>query len=431
MDTQNLEKPRHRHHWYVVVYVPHDVRPTLGRKLQRSTGTDSLREAQRRRALILPEFRQRIEAERAKYSQSASQRWEYYKTEAKEIRKRAARGDYPDEDPDGHLLTTDIIEAEGIEKQFGVEGAQTFQRIAFGKHTPVSDVIETWLSDIAATKQTGKEYRGIVNEFLEWNNDRVGVEEVTKRTVADYVTGHLKPQGLSAPTINKKVYTLSNKWDWLVRRGYAKENVWSRQGVPKSKDHRGGTEKENKRAFTDDEVRALLSNMPDRTMADFVTTLLLTGMRRDDLAEVTVDEVSGGWFHLTQGKTQSAVRRVPIHPDIQPIVDRRCADKASHEYLFHEIGAANHSRADALGKKFGRYRKKIGVDEPNGSRGSRVDMHSTRRWFITKAEQAGHDPWTIGFVVGHQSSRNNMTLHYSAGPSDDQLRAVVESVKLP
>jgi len=52
---------------------------------------------------------------------------------------------------------------------------------------------------------------------------------------------------------------------------------------------------------------------------------------------------------------------------------------------------------------------------------SNVDFHSFRRWFTTKAEQAGQLPHIIDAVAGHQ--RPGETLgRYSQGPSVAQMR---------
>jgi integrase len=69
-------------------------------------------------------------------------------------------------------------------------------------------------------------------------------------------------------------------------------------------------------------------------------------------------------------------------------------------------------------------------EKREGIRRSLVNLHSFRRWFITKAEQADIAPWVIAAVVGH--ARQGMTLGtYSRGPSEEQLRECVEAVRLP
>jgi integrase len=436
MDKRNLEKRPGSNNWYVVKEIPRPLRQAAGRKREvRSTGTDSLKEAQRRRAAILAEINQRIEA--LNYSQGGStDRWEHYKALAMDIRRRAARGEYAleDETPsvrDGSVIANEVLETENLEGQFGVELTKSFVRIASGKETPLSDLVQKWLSDAALSPQTHKNYYGAVTAFLEWFDGNASVETVSRRKAGEYVTDHLKAYGTQPATINKKVSALSSFWGWLVKRGYAKENPWKSQGVENKPNHRGQSNTEGERPFTDKEVVALLSNARDTIMYDFLLTLLLTGMRRGEAAELSVRDVKDGWLYVREGKNTSALRSIPIHSQLRPIIDRRCQGKGQGEYVFHELSSKGDDRAAPLGKRFTRFRRDVGVHEDSGTHRARVNMHSARRWFITKTEQAGHDPWTVGFVVGHGDMRGGMTLHYSGGPSEGQLRAVVESVQLP
>jgi integrase len=126
---------------------------------------------------------------------------------------------------------------------------------------------------------------------------------------------------------------------------------------------------------------------------------------------------------------------VPIHSALADIVARRTAGKGGGEPLFPELpipkpGSAM-ERSQKVVKAFTAYRRKQGVDDvPEGARQSRVDFHSFRRWFITKAEQAYQPPHFIAALVGHQ--RSGMTLgRYSDGPLVQQYRDVVEAVRLP
>jgi len=124
---------------------------------------------------------------------------------------------------------------------------------------------------------------------------------------------------------------------------------------------------------------------------------------------------------------------VPIHPDLKEIVARRIDGKGPEEFLFDECPKATtkRPRSAAPSQAFTRYRREIEVDErANWKRQSNVDFHSFRRWFTTKAEQAGQLPHIIDAVTGHK--RPGETLgRYSQGPSIAQLRECVEAVKLP
>jgi hypothetical protein len=71
-------------------------------------------------------------------------------------------------------------------------------------------------------------------------------------------------------------------------------------------------------------------------------------------------------------------------------------------------------------------------EKAEAQRHSNIEFHSFRRWFITKAEEAGVPPNIISTVVGHAGGLQGMTLGvYSGGPSLDQLRACVGAVRLP
>ncbi|MDR3376692.1 MAG: hypothetical protein P4L98_23480 [Ancalomicrobiaceae bacterium] len=78
--------------------------------------------------------------------------------------------------------------------------------------------------------------------------------------------------------------------------------------------------------------------------------------------------------------------------------------------------------------EFVTYRRRVGVDEQlEGKRRRRVNFHSFRRWFITKAEAADVSETTVASVVGNY--RKGMTYgHYSKGPGMDLLWECVETV---
>lgn len=162
----------------------------------------------------------------------------------------------------------------------------------------------------------------------------------------------------------------------------------------------------------------------------------LTGMRQAEIGNLRVRDAEGGVFVVTKSKTTAGERVVPIHPDLTSLVARRAEGKAADAYLLEELTAPA-SRPARRGYKvaewFTAYRRDLGLDaRQEGRRQSDADFHSFRRWFSTMAEQAGQPPHVISAVMGHKEGRQGMTLGvYSGGPSLEQRRAVVESVRLP
>jgi integrase len=169
-----------------------------------------------------------------------------------------------------------------------------------------------------------------------------------------------------------------------------------------------------------------------RQITDALRISLLSGMRMAEVLTLWVEEAHDGVFDIKQGKTTAAARKVPIHPDLKEIVERRTEGKQPKDWLFHEL-ALERDPGDTFGKRFNRYRKHLKVDDVRpGKRRSLVNFHSARRWFVTEARHAGQPLDTIKDVVGHAPDKKDITFGvYTKGASEGQLRACVEAVKLP
>ncbi|MDM9623853.1 hypothetical protein QTL94_26270, partial [Rhizobium sp. S96] len=82
-------------------------------------------------------------------------------------------------------------------------------------------------------------------------------------------------------------------------------------------------------------------------------------------------------------------------------------------------------------KAFTYYRRSAGVtDAVEGKRRDRVNFHSFRRWFVTKAIQAGQAELTVQIVVGHKPQSVAASV-YLGGLTMEQMAECVEAVKLP
>ncbi len=97
-------------------------------------------------------------------------------------------------------------------------------------------------------------------------------------------------------------------------------------------------------------------------------------------------------------------------------------------------------RGQPLTKEFGRLRKRLGIDErEDGARQANVDLHSLRRWFISKARDAinegatGFTMYTVAEVVGHQKDDLGlaMTSQYAGQETRAAKAACVRAVRLP
>jgi integrase len=304
----------------------------------------------------------------------------------------------------------------------------------FGRVLPVDAELERFIAERVTTVRYAGRHRRAVSRLKGWMLAKLGTDDLrrlTRRHAGEFVD-HLLGTGVSTATANSLVSSLTVYWLWLDRRIGVERSPWPGQG------RRARPEEPiaNKRPFTDDEVARLLNGETYGTLHDLMRVAALSGMRLDEIARLTVTATEGGILRITEGKTASSVREVPVHPDLTALINRRRGGKAGHDRLFHELRAPpsrNKEISAKASERFTEYRRKIGIDQRvEGQRQSDVDFHSFRRWFITKAEMAGQAPHLISAVVGHAEGRKGMTLGtYSGGPSLEQRLAVVSAVRLP
>jgi integrase len=255
------------------------------------------------------------------------------------------------------------------------------------------------------------------------------VEAITRVIAGRYATEAVR-EGIDPATWNKHCSALSGYWRWLNKRAGIEGNPWSGQRRSKAAARNG---EKAKRPFTDGEVRTLLQGNADRELHDAMRVAGLSGMRLEEIYRLKVADCAYGIFNIRQAKSAAGVRVVPIHSALVEIVDRRTEGQPATAYLFPEAGPARpgRERSMAISKKFGRYRIGLGVeDRDEGKRHSKVDFHSWRRTFITKARNAGIDQATVAKVVGHVAGNITDDV-YNGGAELAMRRACVEAVRLP
>lgn len=439
--------------YYARVRVPPGL--GLGDHLQESLRTKDQKEALRRLPLVAAkllaerERRQRGEDGGLKRDLSTPKAWaEWWRSAV------IARGADPDRGavPDDLDLQLDAEverrlgpeigeEEEGdgtIRPRYDPEGereAKELIGLARGLRLPIGGELERYLAERRLKPRYASRTNRAVKALGTWSRERAGGDDLRRidRREAGLFVDQLIATGITAATANSLVSSLSSYWDWMERRGIAKSNPWTRQNrkPPEIEAER------SVRPFTDEEAAALLCGDANRTLHDLMRVAALSGMRINEIANLRVGDVEGEVMQIRASKTAAGVRRVPVHPSLVTVINRRSASKPPEAFLFDELKAPASRPAERSAKaseRFTAYRRSLGIDERgDGQRNSSVNFHSWRHWFITHALHAGQPTEIVAAVVGHQSERNAVTLrtYNSTGPALDQLRAVVLAVRLP
>jgi integrase len=226
---------------------------------------------------------------------------------------------------------------------------------------------------------------------------------------------------ISSRTQRRILAQVSNFLDWAVRDGHLAINPFTAVEV----DQR--VRSAPYAVPTDEEVVRLLS-APDHSLHPVIVFCLLSGMRSGEAVGLLRDDLvtkgTLGVFALVRPnrlrelKTEAAERVVPLHDVLQDLLHRLPPDGP----LFPDL------KVSLVTKRFATLRRRLGLDRPG------LVFHSTRKWFITQCERAGVPEHFTASLVGHQSARSENRLTYSiysAGISDEQKRAIVDSIRLP
>lgn len=445
-DRRYLKK--HGNQWLVVIKVPERLRKAIGKAhLKHPLHTDSLAVANREKFRVVATLKERLERSEAELRRKAKEAPDLLADEALRWREAVQRSEddprfyaYEDEEgnviEDGHDITLSLVRdrAEEIAVKEGAARAKDFHAVAIGQASPITKLIDKWLAERPMKPRQQVDYRRAVEKFAGWLAAAklpVSIEAVTRKIAGRYVTDVFVETGTHPKTANKDISCLSSLWKWAELKGHAEENIWRGQALAK----REVPKDEQKRPYTDAEMKKLFGGEPGELLSDFMHIAALSGMRVDEIARLNAENIVDDCFDITVAKTKAGIRMVPIHPALKAIVARRINGKEAKDPLFPELpipkkGSAV-ERSQKVVKAFTAYRRKMEVDDVrDGARQSRVDFHSFRRFFITKAEQAEKLPHFIEAVVGHK--RLGMSLGgYSGGPLRAQFRAVVESVNLP
>jgi integrase len=389
-DHRYLERIKGR--WRVAVAVPHPLHAQLGTKLKRSLHTASLREAQRLRWPVVAELKATI----ATIPESPASPDE---AEAWRAALAASTGEPCDPVEAVEAALSDHLDR--VERQHGTAAAVELSDRVYNRATPITTHVSAFLASRGELRRDTKARHetaigGLVN-WLKRSGLPQTIQTIDRKTATRYVDQ--LPPGHRAPE------RLSLFWQWLVKREHAQTDPWHGLSAPPR------TPIEPERPFEDDEVRRLLAGPAPPALRDLMMVAALSGARVDAIVRMKIED---DCFVFPPQKKEIKARKVPIHSALR--------------------GFSPHwpwLTSNAASKVFTRYRRSLGIGgDGSGRRRAVANFHSFRRWFITKAEQAGQPENIIAAVVGHR--RPGLSFgRYSAGPSMEQLRACVESVRVP
>ena len=419
---------RHNVYW-VRVRVPDKVRDIVGKtQLSKNLPTTDLSEANRKKHIVIAELKQIIHLAEKKCDGTIDSL-----SKEDQIRELALEFRPSSEDDLKNLDNIDMafqstlenkaLELYGEEEFDGifnshhhswkgkdpnpkaVKATQDAFRIIDPNYVPLQIVAKTFLSEKIKDLKTStfKRKKSNINNFIAWFGN-AEITDITKKNAGDYVTYLRKSKNPAPATLRNIVFDIGSLFTWAHGRGYINNNPFQKLNLPNNKNSY-----QSRRPWKDEHLMLFLqSEYIDRNVFFATVVSMYSGMRLDEICDLQNKNIEDNCFRVEKGKTKATVRDIPVHPLIQPIIDKLKAS-AKDEYLISAInsGGYDNKRSWNFQKKLGRLRKKIGIP-------IEINFHTLRNTFATQMENLGIPANHISQLMGHKD--NNMALDtYSAG----------------
>lgn len=411
--------------WYARLRVPRELQPIVGRaEYVRTLETRDLSEANRRKHAVLAELH--TELQRAVRAAGKGGDAAGLVDLAASLREDVEAGRISRAEA---VAAQDASTERVLERRQPGDVAASDQAIRAAYRTlSGAPLLSTAITEYLAERgphirqQTLQEKKRQLLELSAWLGADCEVGEVPKARAGRYVADVLLKKGHKAKTTKDTLSNLSAFWGWLEGRGLVDFNVWHKM----SGTVRGSTRGREavRRPWTDAELLKLLQGIPEGDPLLPMTAIAAwSGMRREEIAQLKVTDVASDHaFVIREGKSAAAVRRVPIHPAIRPLVVHLV--KTSRDtFLIPGLltGGADAKRAHYVGKRFTEVKRRLGFTD------TALVFHTLRNAFMQRCEDAEVPESTTKLIVGH--TRDSLTYGtYSPGPKFDALREAVAKV---
>jgi integrase len=159
-------------------------------------------------------------------------------------------------------------------------------------------------------------------------------------------------------------------------------------------------------------------------MPKLIRLALVTGARLDELCALKTSDAhkreDGWWLTIREGKTEAAVRDIPVHDSAAHMLRRRC--ESSRGFIFEGLapGGPDKKRSWNVSKAFGHYTRKLDLGD------KRQTFHSLRKTFTEVMEEAEVPESTTKLLIGH--ARKSLTYGLYSKGERVKLRESIEKL---
>ena len=192
-------------------------------------------------------------------------------------------------------------------------------------------------------------------------------------------------------------------FDWAYAREIVDRNYARAFELDKETKIKQAREKRKNTIFSKEEIDLLWKNVDKIAFVDMVLCGIYSGWRPQELAILKIKDIDLELQVMYGGmKTDAGKDRcVPIHPLIQPLIEKRYAEakELGSNYLFNDINGQQgiYMTYDKYRGRFNKVVERLQMDH---------HPHETRHTFITKAKRVRMEEYILKRIVGHAINDN-------------------------
>ena len=442
----NISKLSGSPYYSAVLDVPKDVRDTIGRtSFRKSLKTSDKREALAKAHPLVSQWKEKIAEARRPAPKRLPEKLKNIQIELDNIKTEMKGPQLSDAEYEALQNHTEILADTWLELSTKAKGVQHIEQLSLYEQESLSKTykvatgqtpifIEHFERHIKELNLDKKSIDAKRRQILDYSEIWPFLEDATRTKIRTYTRLLSNGRNLSNKTIRKYLSNLSVYWEFLRDEAQVvtpdTDNPFKGHSLPT--ENRKVASSSNRKPFSVVDIsklettyRKACDNNDQSKREDYEIFLvaIYTGARREEIGELKINNINltDMTLMIEDAKTEAGNRAVPIHPNLEPIIQQKLsASKDDTSYLFHTLTSNQYGkRTDAFGKRFGRIKKSLGFD-------SRYVFHSIRKTVTTLLEQAGVPEGVAADIVGHEKQ----TMTYGGYSGGSSLAQKADAIKL-